>query len=132
MLETQCFLSPQPSQSHPRTSSPVKKPDTQSTPSSRSKSKAGHSAKSISEDISGDHGSSHISPNITASSFPSYSTPKSEGDAQERRSVTERTEEPSSILQLLRYVFNVSREKQNRKVSARPPLKKKTRNRKRP
>ncbi|XP_028411019.1 centrosome-associated protein 350-like isoform X2 [Dendronephthya gigantea] len=91
-----------PSQSHPRTSSPVKKQDTQSTPSSRSKSKPDHSAKSISEDISGDHGSSHISPNNTASSFPSYSTPKSEDETQGRRSAAGRgEEEPSSILQLL-------------------------------
>ncbi|CAB3984042.1 centrosome-associated 350 isoform X1 [Paramuricea clavata] len=93
----------EPSQSHPRTSSPVAKPNSQSTPSSSSKSKTNQSAsaKSVSEDISGQQG---LSPNTTGSSFPSYATPKSEDGNQEQPSTTARGEqqpETSTILNML-------------------------------
>ena len=102
----------QPSQSHPRTSSPLSKPksNTQSTPEtsgSKSKTNQSPSAKSVSEDISGEHGSSHASPNTTGSSFPSYSTPKSEVGKQQPSTSARGQHEPetSTILNMLRYVW---------------------------
>ena len=101
----------QPSQSLPRTSSPVSKPksNSQSTPgtsASKSETNLSPSAKSVSEDISGEQGSMQASPNTTGSSFPSYSTPKSE--KQELPSTSARGQqepETSTILNMLRYAW---------------------------
>ncbi len=86
------------------------KPNRQSTPSSSSKSQTNQSAsaKSVSEDISGEKVSTHVSPNTTGSSFPSYGTPKSEDGNQEQPSTSARGQqepETSTILNMLRYVW---------------------------
>ena len=100
------FSTVQQSQSHPKTSSPVPKPNSQSTPSSSSKSQTNQSAsaKSVSEDVSGQQGASQASPNTTGSSFPSYGTPEDGKQGQPSTNVRGE-QETSTILDILRYVI---------------------------